>query len=59
MPDQYAINGTIAPADGTERAGIKVQAFDRDLPSLERRTGLAPQMLGEAIVDAEGLFQIT
>ena len=60
MPEQYIITGTITPADGVERAGIKVQAFDRDLPSLERRTGSAPQMLGEeAITDAEGRFQIT
>jgi hypothetical protein len=60
MPEQYTITGTVAPADGTERAGTKVQAFDRDLPSLERRTGSAPQMVGkEATTDAEGRFQIT
>lgn len=59
MPEQYIITGTITPANGTERVGIRVQAFDRDLPSLERRTGSAPQMLGEAIADAEGRFQIT
>ena len=56
MPEQYIITGIIN-ADAVERAGVRVQAFDRDLPSLERRTGLAPQMLGEAIVDAEGRFQ--
>ena len=39
MPEQYTITGTIAPADGADRAGMKVQAFDRDLPSLERCTG--------------------
>ena len=60
MPEQYTITGTITPADGADRAGIRVQAFDRDLPSLERRTGSAPQMLGkEATTDAEGRFQIT
>jgi hypothetical protein len=59
MPEQYIITGTITPAGGADRAGIKVQAFDRDLPSLERRTGRAPQLLGEAITDAEGRFQIT
>ena len=60
MPEQYSINGTITPADGAERAGVMVQAFDRDLPSLERRTGTELQMLGkEATTDAEGRFQIT
>ena len=58
MPEQYLITGIIIPANDAERAGIRVQALDRDLPSLERRTGLAPQMLGEAIADAEGRFQI-
>jgi hypothetical protein len=61
MPEQYTINGTIIPtANEAERAGVRVQAFDRDLPSLERRTGSVPQMLGkEATTDAEGRFQIT
>ena len=59
MPEQYIITGIITPADGAERSGIKVQALERDLPSLERRTGSAPQMLGEAIADAEGRFQLT
>src|SRR4051794_14313554 len=59
MPDQYIITGIITSSDGVESAGIKVQAFDRDLPSLERRVGSAPQMLGEATADAEGRFQIT
>jgi hypothetical protein len=59
MPEQYVINGTITPPEGFEHAGIKVQAFDRDLPSLERRRGPGPQMLGkEATTDAEGRFQI-
>jgi hypothetical protein len=58
MPEQCTINGTITPANGAERAGVRVQAFDRDLPSLERRTGSAPQLLGEANTDAEGRFQI-
>ena len=59
MPEQYTITGTITPANGADRASVRVQAFDRDLPSLERRTGSAPQILGEAIADAEGRFQIT
>jgi hypothetical protein len=59
MPEQYTITGTIIPPEGVDRAGIRVQAFDRDLPSLERRQGSTPQLLGETIVDAEGRFQIT
>ena len=37
MPEQYIINGIVTPTDGPKRAGLKVQAFDRDLPSLECR----------------------
>jgi hypothetical protein len=64
MPEQYTITGTIIPPEGVDRAGIRVQAFDRDLPSLERRQGSAPQLLGEATTEAEGReaegrFQIT
>lgn len=57
MPGQYTINGTITLGDGTKRAGIRVQAFDRDLPSIELRR--LPQRLGEeAITNSEGIFQI-
>jgi hypothetical protein len=59
MPEQYAITGIITPANGAERAGVRIQVFDRDLPSLERRAGSAPQMLGETATDAEWHFQIT
>jgi hypothetical protein len=59
MPEQHTITRTITPTNGAERAGVSVQAFDRDLPSLERRTGSAPQMLGKAIADAAGRFQFT
>lgn len=62
MPEQYTISGTLsftnADPGGAGRAGFKVQAFDRDLPSLERRRGVAPQLLGEAFTDPEGRFQI-
>ncbi len=58
MPEQYIITGTITPADGTAREGNKIQAFDRDLPSLERRSR-SPQILGQSTTDAEGRFQIT
>ena len=59
MPDQYLIAGSIHLPDGADRAGIKVQAVDRDLPSLELRSTLPPPLLGEALTDAEGRFQIT
>jgi Tc toxin complex TcA C-terminal TcB-binding domain len=57
MPTQYTIIGTVTLADGTEPAGLKVQAFDRDLPSLERRLS-GPQLLAEATTDRNGRFQI-
>jgi hypothetical protein len=56
---QYVIAGTIITPEGVERFGVNVQAFDRDLPSLERRAGSAPQILGEAITDSDGRFEIT
>ena len=59
MPEQYTITGTVILDDCSDSNGIKVQAFDRDLPSLERRTGLEPLLLGEVIADAEGRFEIS
>jgi hypothetical protein len=62
MPEQYTINGTITSANGAELAGFRVQAFDRDLPSLESRTGAVPQLLGETTTDPAdpaGTFHIT
>ena len=47
MSDQYTITGAINSADDADRAGMRVQAFDRDLPSLERRAESAPQKGGE------------
>jgi hypothetical protein len=58
MPEQFTLTGVILLANVAERVGIKVQAFDRDMPSLERRSGSAPELLGEATTDAEGRFQI-
>ncbi len=58
MPEQYTINGIINFADRAEHIGTRVQAFDRDLPSLEQRAGFGPKLLGEVITDAEGRFQI-
>jgi hypothetical protein len=54
LSEQSIITGNINSSDGN-----RVQAFDRDLPSLERRVESGPQLLGEAITDAEGRFQIT
>jgi hypothetical protein len=59
MPDQYIINGSIDIAGNPDRKNLRVQAFDRDLPSLERRLGGGPPLLGKALTDAEGRFQIT
>jgi hypothetical protein len=59
MPEQYTITGTIISPDDVDRMGITVQAYDRDLPSIERRLGSNPQALGEATADAEGRFRIT
>lgn len=58
MPEQYIITGTVTSPQDFNNSGVTVQAFDRDLPSLERRKGLAPQELGTATTDAEGRFQI-
>lgn len=59
MAEQYTIRGKIIPLDHLEAAGIRVSAIDRDLPSLERRIGYPPVLLGETVSDAEGRFQIT
>jgi hypothetical protein len=59
MPDAYSITGTVTSPTLSDRAGITVQAFDRNLPSLERRVNSGPQALGEAVTDSEGRFQIT
>jgi hypothetical protein len=59
MPEQYTITGTIISPDGVDRTGIRVQAYDRDLPSLEGRLGSTPQLLGEAVTDAEGRIRLT
>lgn len=59
MTEQFTIAGVVLPANGAERAGMRVQVFDRDMPSLERRMGSAPEVLGEALADAEGRFHIT
>src|SRR6185369_1431138 len=58
MAEQFTITGVVLPANGADRTGMKVQAFDRDMPSVERRTGAAPELLGDAITDAQGGFKI-
>ena len=58
MEEQFTINGMISSPKEIDHAGFKVQAFGRDLPSLELRAGLTPRLLGEAITDAQGHFEI-
>jgi hypothetical protein len=57
MPQQYIITETIISPEGVDRAGIKVQAFDLDLPSLECRIDSAPQIVGEATMDTGCAFK--
>jgi hypothetical protein len=58
MPQQFIITGNVFLSDnGNPLLEGKVQVFDRDLPSIERR-GAAPQLLGESSLDANGRFRI-
>jgi hypothetical protein len=58
MTQQFIITGNVLLSnDGSPLFEGKVQAFDRDLPSLERR-GNAPQLLGESPLDANSRFRI-
>jgi hypothetical protein len=59
MSQQYLVTGNVFLIDdrGSLREG-SVQAFDRDLPSRERRAAAGPQVLGDAPI-AEGRFQIS
>ena len=58
MLEQFTITGTVRVGDGLELAGVRVVAYDRDLPSRERRGGVGPQLLGDGVVDADGRFSI-
>src|SRR5688572_31996262 len=58
MSAAHVVSGNIAQNEGIALGRVCVQAFDRDLPSLERRTGAKPHMLGEATTDDEGKFKI-
>lgn len=55
---QRSITGTIVPNEGMDRIGLRVQAFARSMPTVDLRTGSAPPVLGEAIADPDGEFQI-
>lgn len=59
MSQERIITGTIVLADGADREGIQVHAFDRDLPSVERRGTSPPRLLAESTTDAEGRFQLS
>jgi len=54
MPQQFIIKGNISLVESHEVLQGIVQAFDNDLPSLER----PPQWLGESPIDANGGFSI-
>jgi len=58
MSDSFIITGTLSVPDGVEAADVRVVAYDRDLPSRERRIGAGPQLLGDGVVDADGRFTI-
>lgn len=56
---RFMIYGQAQDTASRPSPGLTVRALDRDLPSLERRSGAAPQPLGEALTDEEGRFAIT
>lgn len=59
MPQQFILTGNVFLSDdGRPLLEGEVQAFDRDLPSVERR-GHKPQRLGTSPLDATGRFRIT
>lgn len=58
MPEAFTITGTVSLPDGLESAGVRVAAYDRDLPSRERRAGSGPQSLGDVVVGDDGRFTI-
>lgn len=56
MGQPFTVTGSLRRVDHDRVEGLRVVAFDRDIPSIERMRG--PQHLGEALVDAEGRFRI-
>ncbi len=59
MAQQFILTGNMfLSGDGRPLLEGEVWAFDRDLPSLERR-GVVPQLLGESPLDANGRFRIS
>src|SRR5262245_47617846 len=58
MPQQFVVTGNVFFSNdhGPVLEG-RVEAYDRDLPSLERR-GAMPQLLGQSPLDANGRFRI-
>ena len=50
---EFTLRGTITDPNQRPVARVAVRAFDRDLPSLNR-----DQLLGEAITDGEGRYEI-
>lgn len=56
---RFLIYGEVRDNQEKPLAEVSVRALDRDLPSLERRGGSSPQVLGEAHTDDHGRFRIT
>lgn len=57
MPQSFIITGNIEFQGDREPREGRVEAYDRDLPSLEQR-GAAPQLLGQSPIDGNFNFRI-
>lgn len=57
MPQAFVITGNVEFASNEELLEGRVEAYDRDLPSLEQR-GATPQLLGQSPIDANFRFRI-
>jgi hypothetical protein len=57
MPQPFVITGNVEFVGDQELLEGRVEAYDRDLPSLEQR-GAAPQLLGQSPIDANFRFRI-
>jgi hypothetical protein len=54
MGQPFTVTGSVRRTDDGRLSGIRVVAYDRDMPSIERMRG--PQELSDARVDADGRF---
>lgn len=53
MDPTFTVRGTVRGADGVPLVGIIVEAFDADLPSLDR-----DELLGRTTTDADGIYTV-